>query len=203
VYRTNVAPRDHERAKDVHAIAKGSSFFAVPPLLIIAITFVLPMTDGCDHVESPLSVASEGLASAGWIVPPFAAAVLLALVIAHSGMAGRPCNRPAFVVVGTLAAAQLVPLITAVVEDKSAAPTMVGGYLLVTACAGLLLHRARKRYGWCRLSRLIDVYVVSSLPIAFVVTITATYYGAILFIAAYAVLILERVTYQLQTGHTG
>jgi hypothetical protein len=85
---------------------RGAAAMALPPLSVIAITFFLPFVRACNTTPSPAEYIGGERSALGvaWVLPPFAAAALLALLTAlalwHGRAPGRVSWRVALVGLG-------------------------------------------------------------------------------------------------------
>jgi len=160
------------------------------PLGLLAITFFLPMADACNEVVSPLSyIRSGNFATALWLAPTFATAAILTAAIWRS-RSGAPKTAAAFV--ATTALVITLPVLAILFLSDSGwlqAPLYAGA----SVASWLLLRRARRAQPAEKLSALLDVYVVAVLPLAVAILSVAKYFGAHIFLAAYATLAAQRV----------
>jgi hypothetical protein len=176
-YRTGIPATLDPPPKD-----KGTH--SVLPLGIIAVTFFLPFTDACSHKAiSPMSECHDFLDT--WILAPFLAAAMLCVSIVYT-LSTKRYARWLTLTAGAISAASILIL---------CGPTVVGGKpgaLLLAIPSLVLFFLACKRGPSTQLGRVLDTYVVSSLPLAIFVATAAEHYGAFLFTAAFAVLFSMR-----------
>jgi hypothetical protein len=157
------------------------------PLGLLAITFFLPMAQACNEVVSPLSYISD-FTTGLWLAPTFATAAILAVAVWRSWR-GAPRTASAFW--ATAALVFTMPIMTVLfVRSNWFEGSMYG---VAGVASLLLLLRARRAKEEEKLTALLDTYVVAVLPLATVILMAGKYFGAHLFVAAYATLVAQRL----------
>jgi hypothetical protein len=169
---------------------KATTTRASVPLSAIALSFFLPMADTCNHVVSPFRYVREGSAGGAlWVVPTFAAAAVLA-VAAWRSQRGAARTRS-----GLLATAALVCTlpVLAVLFLATGAHVLAALYAVAGVASIGLLGRTRRKTGHERLAAVLDAYAVAALPLATSIALIGRYWGAYVFVVAYAALASQRL----------
>jgi hypothetical protein len=166
------------------------------PLVVVAATFFLPMTDSCNHAVSPMTyVAGGGVAPAIWVIPTFVTAVVLAAAVFRSWRA-KARTALAFAAMGAFAIT--LPLLGALFAVDGAY-VMAPIYGVASLATALLMKRARAKAGWERLSALLDAYAIAAFPLSVTIAALAKYSGAYLFVIAYVAFASQRALVALQS----
>jgi hypothetical protein len=182
-YRVNdAAPRRTGLVRE-----RSTTSASALPLAVVAITFFLPFTKTCsESVASPLSESTKDLGSFFLLAPTFFTAAVLAVAIVYTFVTKRSATHLA------LAATAWSVLAAGWVIVASFGKDNAWILFVATAACAPLYGFAWSSRGLRSLSLLVDAYLFASLPVAALVTISAQFYGAYLFIAAFALLALMR-----------
>lgn len=167
------------------------------PLVAVAATFFLPMTDSCNRAVSPLTyVAGGGVGPAIWVIPTFVTAVVLAAAVFRSWRS-KAKTALAFAAMGAFA---ITLPVLGVIFGVDGAHVMAPIYGVATLATVLLMKRARAKAGWERLSALLDAYAAAAFPLSVTIASLAKYSGAYIFVVAYVAFATQRALVALQSA---
>jgi hypothetical protein len=189
VYRVN--DRVSLPAPDDQAVARRSTVWGAPPLLVLAVAFFLPAATDCGKVVSPLDESASSLLSALWIAPTYVAAAVLVVATLVFRLVGYPTLALARVAVIGLVASLAVMTVVFLWPPKPVAMA----WIATTVLSAALPVRSRRRRGWRELAALHDVYAVAALPVAVVNLLFARYVGAYAFVIAYVTFAVHRLVW--------
>jgi hypothetical protein len=137
------------------------------PQLGLALVFVLPTYRECSEPKAPVEFAAEDVGAALLVVPPFALALLLAVVTLLARMQRRPPWTVASTVVALVlslhAAGVLVVSALAVAESGWSSVVLVA---LLAAAVLACVVRALRRAAWTRWAWLARGHAVMVSPLA-------------------------------------
>ncbi len=172
-------------------IARRGATRSVLPLAVIVVAFFLPAARDCDAVVSPADLSFQAFPWFLWLVPVYlGAGLLLASVVLARIRKGTPRGALGMVTaMGVMASWGFVAL--AFLSKGDGLPA-VAGELTALVLAGVCVVRALRRRGWTRFIALVDAYLFSSFPVAVLNVLAGEYWGAWVFLAAYAALLVVR-----------
>ncbi len=183
-------PRELPAPASRSVIARRAATRSMVPLAVVVIAFFLPAARDCDEIVSPAQLSFKELPWFLWLAPVYLAAGLLLASIAYSRLRGRSPSG----VLGIFAAfAVLVScgFVAVVFLEKDAWPVMLGE-LVAFVLAALSIVKGVRRRGWMRLSAFGDAYLIGSAPVAVLNVVAGEYWGAWVFLAACAALVVIR-----------
>ena len=197
--------------------ARRASARSVPPLVIMALAFVLPLVKGCDHVESALEESTDYFLAASILVPSYVVAAILATITVIALMRRRtPDGSELTLSTGAISLGLASPIVgmfrEAVTSAPTAEPTDLAhpinlwsiyalwwvALLAAGPAGGVWLYAARRRQGWVRWHGIIGALLWMSAPIATwigigVVQEGTLYSGGALFLGAWLAILVVRV----------
>ncbi|MEM6996134.1 MAG: hypothetical protein AAF721_36845 [Myxococcota bacterium] len=154
------------------ATSRRTAAGSVPPFVLIAAAFFLPTLRVCNSVQSPLEFTLDGLV---WLVPPYLAAAVFAVVTVEALCRARTPSRAGWIAAGVaVGMCGLVALAGAVgiIADFGGTPKrqlesalVLAGLIAVIVAGGASARFARRHTGWPAWVRLIAAYWFLALPI--------------------------------------
>jgi hypothetical protein len=158
------------------------------PLLVMAVAFFLPVAQGCNHeVIAPIDEAAQGVLPCLWITPTYLAAALLFVAVVATYRTRRARTGLASAAVA-LAWVTSVTWMIAVVAQHA----RIALYVAVLPSLPIAVFAWRRCFGLRRLAVLLDAYAFAAFPMVAVNATLAQYYGAYVFVGAYAVFVCLR-----------
>jgi hypothetical protein len=144
-------------------LARRAAIASIYPQLVLALAFLLPAYRECGEPKSAADYAAEGAGAAGLMVPPFAVALVMAVVT----LAARRLRRPPHAVAATSLAAIVsfyaLGIFAAVAGDAATSGggpvvLLAAGVAAVIGCATVALRRRGwARWGWVERAHLLMV----------------------------------------------
>ncbi len=171
------------------------------PLLGMAFAFFLPATieEGCNTPPitlAPIDIATRDVPGLLLLAPTYGAAALLAFAVFFAWTTRRDSS-----ILGAVAVALCFVSMMSVGVMLADSPKTLGvGVLvcvIVAAAATALAVWGSHQRGLRRLSLFVDVYAAFASPIALLNIVWARRYGAFVFVASYAALVVVRVTHAI------
>jgi hypothetical protein len=185
-----VRPREPPSPHARGILARRGATRSVLPFAVIVLAFFLPAAKDCDAVVSPADLSLQSIGWFAWLAPTYFGAGFLLATVVHARIGQRtPANTIAAIALGAVIGS------SGVIAVGSLFGTMPIAVVAFVPFAGAILCavRARRRAGWMRFAAIADGWLLGSAPVAAINVATGGYYGAYLFILAFASLVVLRV----------